>query len=90
LALFDLGKVQHLFNQLQQMAPAFQDLPDSVPLFRRQWIFRIGLEQLTKPENAIEGGAELMAHRGQKLGFCRVRALSIGLCLAQSRYIAAN
>ncbi len=64
LASLDLGEVEDLVDDPQQVVGGFLDGVQVVQLTWRQLAF---LQQMGKAEDAVERGADLVAHVGQEL-----------------------
>lgn len=76
LALLDLGRVQHLIDQVQQLPGGGGYLVQTV-----QGLFRLVQAvpgQVRKADDSVHGGAHVMAHAGEEvaLGWLAMRALS--------------
>ena len=66
LARFDLGKVQHLVDDSQQMLARSLDLGEIVALPRRE----VGLErQVGQTDDGVHGRADFVTHVGEKVRF---------------------
>ena len=63
LAGFDLGEVQDVVDQLQQLAAGIKDAPQVVLLARRQ---RVSAHQVRKTQHRVHRRADLVAHVGQE------------------------
>ena len=69
---FDFGKIKNVINQLEQSLAA---AVDDIHIF-----FLIGFDirlrqQVGKPQNGIHGGADFMAHHGQKFTLGQTRRI---------------
>ena len=79
LAGLQLAHVQHLVHQFQQQGGSLPDLFAAIGLPRH--ILRAAVADLHHTPDAVDGGADIVAHALQKLGLGKVCAL----CLQRSR-----
>ena len=63
-ACLDLGHIEDIRHQRQQMPPAD---PDRLSVFTLNRVCHLGLEKLGKTEDAVERRAQFMRHAGQEL-----------------------
>ncbi len=72
---FDARDVKHLVDELEQVPPAAEDVFHvlAVPVSQI-----VELEELTKPDDRVQGGPELVAHAGEELALCPVRGFGAG------------
>ena len=75
LAGLQLAHVQHLVHQLQQQGGGLPDLFAAIGLPRH--ILRAAVADLHHTPDAIDGGADIVAHALQKLGLGKVCALRL-------------
>ena len=75
LAGLQLAHVQHLVHQLQQQGGSLPDLFAAVSLPRH--ILRAAVADLHHTPDAVDGGADIVAHALQKLGLGKVCALRL-------------
>ena len=72
MAFFNAGEIEDVVDDLKEVVSALGDDPGEVDLF----LVERGLgQQLRKPEHAVERGAQLVAHDGQKFALRAVRGL---------------
>ena len=63
------GQIENIVDQQQEMLAALLDDTQPINDIRKRFKLWIPLEDLGIPHNAIQRGAQLMAHIGQKLTF---------------------
>jgi hypothetical protein len=73
-ARLDAGDVEHLVDQLEQVAAAVEHVLDALGLLGGQVL---ELEQLPEPEDGVERGAQLVAHPGEELALGPVGPLGV-------------
>ena len=72
----DFGKIQHVVDDAQKVLAGLLDLLQVVAL---QWL-EVCLEgQIAHPDDGIHGGADLVAHVGQKVAFVLHGNLELGV-----------
>src|SRR4030095_3132101 len=67
-ARLDLGEVQDVVDQREQVAPRGQDEPDVLGLLLVKLAKHAVVQHLREADDRVEGGAELMGHVGEELG----------------------
>ena len=72
LGVFDLGQIEHLVDEVQQMHAGSIDLAHEVALFRLQGF---AFQQLGKTQDGIHRRAQFMAHARDEIGFRAAGAL---------------
>ncbi len=75
----DLGQVEDIVDEAQQMGAGIVDVAGIVPVARRAVraeLFR--LQDLGEADDRVERGAQLVAHRRQEAGFGAVRGFRLG------------
>ena len=87
-AAFDLGHVQHVVDEPQQVPAGQVDLAQAV--LHPVRVVQVGGGDAGHPHNGVEGGADVMAHVGQELAFGLVGPLGFGLGLAQRPHLPAG
>ncbi len=65
---FDLGKIQNVADQVQQVSPRAMNRSGEFNLLGCKVLVRVVAELLAKNENAVQRRAQLMGHVGQELG----------------------
>ena len=95
LAGFDLGKIEHVVDQAQEMLAVLLDaLQDLLGLVREHAVEAVD-EQLGKAQHGVQGRTQLVAHVGEKLRlvlvgdgkllpFCSTSWNSRALCIAST------
>ncbi len=71
---FDAGEVEHLVDELQQVAPPRQDVAHALRLVAAELVHA---QELGEAEDAVERGAQLVAHAGEELALGLVRPLRL-------------
>jgi hypothetical protein len=67
------GEVEDVVDDPQQVLPARMDVVEVVLVFGvADRPKHFAAHQFREPENGVERGSQLMAHVGEKLGFCHV------------------
>src|SRR5439155_6133596 len=73
-ARLDPRDVQHLVDEIQQVAPTLQDLLDALALFL---VEGAEIKELAEAEDGVERCTELVAHPRQELALGAVRPLRL-------------
>ena len=73
----DLGQVQDVVDEVQQVPRAGEDVRDVLALFGREGPEELVLEDLREPDDGGHGGAQFVAHVGEELGLGPVGALGL-------------
>jgi hypothetical protein len=71
----NLGQVQNVVDQREQVLTAGEDVPDVLLLTLGQLAQQPVLERLGEPDHRVQGGTQLMGHRGQELRLHPARML---------------
>ncbi len=87
LAGIDFGEIQNVVDDGEQMLGGVVDLLQSLLL---GVIRRVALEQISEPQNGVHGGADLVAHVGQKRTLGTVGALRPLMGLGQLQGALVN
>jgi len=75
---FDLGEIEHLVHEAQQVAAAHSDARQLLPLRIGQCARQSEVEQLRVAEDCVEGRPELVGHDREKLRLCVTRRFGFG------------
>ena len=70
LAGFDLGEIEHVIDDAEQQGAGFPDRLADVLLFLIEASFS---QQVVHADDGVHGGAQFVAHHGQKIGLGAVR-----------------
>jgi hypothetical protein len=85
---FDLGKVENVVDQAQQMTPGAQHAAQRLERLLGAKPRGVVAEQFGQSDDRIERGAQLVAHIGEETRFGAARLL--GLIARASRFLAAR
>ncbi len=66
---FDLGQIQNVADEIQQIGSGAMDGAGKLHLLRRQVLIRIVAKLLAENQNAVERSAQFVGHVGQEFGF---------------------
>src|ERR1041385_9229821 len=77
-AALEPAEVEHAVDETEQMALAFADPNDVLPLLLRELAMHLHLQELRVPIDRVEWRAQLMTHDGEKV---RLRAVRRRKCL---------
>ena len=75
LARFDLGQVEHVVDELQQMARALEDVAEVLLLRVGHRAGLAALDECREADDGVERGAQLMRHVGEELAFQAARLI---------------
>ena len=88
LARFDLAHVQHLVDQVEEMPAGYGDLLKAVQ--HPGPVVDVADGDAGHAHDAVHGGADIVAHVGQKLAFCLVRMNCILSCPVQLLHLLVD
>ncbi|MNS55774.1 hypothetical protein D3C72_886160 [compost metagenome] len=89
LAGLDLGEVQHVVDQRQQVPAVAQHRLEVLPVERIELERLVGRHQIGVADDGVQGRAQLVAHIGQKLALDAVGRLQLDRLGRQVLHLAA-